>query len=224
MRILLVEDHPDLGDAMESKLGAAGHSVHWVREGDTALRLGLSEPWDAVVLDIMLPGGRDGFSVIRAWRASAMRVPVLVVTARAQIEDKVDMLDLGADDYLVKPFDLRELEARLRALVRRPAGQASSLVTYGNLQLDAAARSVAVGGLPVELGRREFQLLELLLSRVNQTVTKERLMSQLFAFEDVSPNALELLISRLRRKLVGATLDIATVRGVGYRASRDAAG
>ena len=119
MRILLVEDNLDLGDAVESKLRLAGHSVQWARDGLTALRRGLDETWDALVLDINLPG-KDGFSVIRELRAAGLEAPVLVMTARAEIEDKIDMLDLGADDYLVKPFDLRELEARLRALMRRP--------------------------------------------------------------------------------------------------------
>ena len=119
MRILLVEDNLDLGDTVESKLRLAGHSVQWARDGLTALRRGLDETWDALVLDINLPG-KDGFSVIRELRAAGLEAPVLVMTARAEIEDKIDMLDLGADDYLVKPFDLRELEARLRALMRRP--------------------------------------------------------------------------------------------------------
>ena len=216
MRILLVEDNLDLGDAVESKLRLAGHSVQWARDGLTALRRGLDETWDALVLDINLPG-KDGFSVIRELRAAGLEAPVLVMTARAEIEDKIDMLDLGADDYLVKPFDLRELEARLRALMRRPAGQTSSVTTYGNLGLDLAARGVSVDGAPVELGRREFRLLEILLGKFGQTVAKERLMNQLFDLDDGSLNALELLISRLR-KLAGASVDIVTVRGVGYLA------
>lgn len=122
MRILLVEDNLDLGDAVESKLRSAGHSVQWVRDGIAALRWGLDETWDALVLDINLPG-KDGFSVIRELRAAGLEAPVLVMTARSEIEDKIDMLDLGADDYLVKPFDLRELEARLRALLRRRPGR-----------------------------------------------------------------------------------------------------
>ena len=169
------------------------------------------------MLDINLPG-KDGFSVIRELRAAGLEAPVLVMTARAEIEDKIDMLDLGADDYLVKPFDLRELEARLRALMRRPAGQTSSTTQYGNLSLDLAGRSVTLSGAPLELGRREFRLLEILVGRIGQTVAKERLMNQLFDLDDGSLNALELLISRLRKKLAGASIDIVTVRGVGYQA------
>jgi len=216
MRLLLAEDNLDLGDAIESKLRGAGHSVEWVRDGAAALRYAGEGNWDALVLDIMLPG-TDGFAVIRALRAAGVDTPVLVITARAEIEDKIDMLDLGADDYLVKPFDLRELEARLRALMRRPSGQTTSHPLYGNLMVDQAGRTASIDGLPIELGRREFRLLEILLSRLGQTVTKERLMVQLFDAEDASLNALELLISRLRKKLAAATLEIVTIRGVGYR-------
>jgi len=217
MRILLVEDNLDLGDAVESKLRNAGHSVQWVRDGESALQWARHETWDALVLDIMLPG-KSGFDVIRELRANGLEAPVLVVTARSEIEDKIDMLDLGADDYLVKPFDLRELEARLRALMRRPAGRTTSLAIYGNLALDLAGRSAEMNGMPLELGRREFRLLEILLSRQGSTVAKERLMSQLFDLDDVSLNALELLISRLRKKLAASSVDIVTVRGVGYQA------
>ncbi|MGB3291063.1 MAG: response regulator, partial [Burkholderiaceae bacterium] len=121
MRILLVEDNPDIGDAMESKLRSSGHSVEWARDGEAATRWLAAESWDAVVLDIMLPG-KDGFALLRELRTTGRDEQVLVVTARSEIEDKINMLDLGADDYLVKPFDLREMEARLRALMRRPAG------------------------------------------------------------------------------------------------------
>ncbi|AZY47776.1 response regulator transcription factor [Bordetella avium] len=222
MRILLVEDNPDLGDAVESKLRNAGHSVQWVRDGLAAVQWGQAEPWDALLLDISLPG-KDGDAVLRELRAAGMESPVLVMTARAEIEDKVDMLDLGADDYLVKPFDLRELEARLRALMRRPGGQTSSVAMFGNLTLDSANRGVWVNGQPLELGRREFRLLEILLTRQGQTVAKERLMAQVFDADDVSLNALELLISRLRRKLADASVDIVTVRGVGYQVRQDGA-
>ncbi len=217
MRILLVEDNVDLGDAVESKLRLAGHSVEWVRDGDAAISWSRHGVWDAIVLDIMLPG-KDGFAVLRSLRAAGQDTPVLVVTARAEIEDKVDMLDLGADDYLVKPFDLRELEARLRALMRRPAGQSSSAVQYGNLGIDLAGRTASVDGVLLDLGRREFGLLEVLLAHIGQTVAKERLMTQMFQVEDVSTNALELLVSRLRKKLGDSSIDIVTVRGVGYQA------
>jgi two-component system response regulator TctD len=218
VRILLIEDSPDLGDAIETKLRTAGHSVEWVQDGPTASSWLRDQTWDAIVLDIMLPG-KDGFTLLRELREAHCGTQVLVITARAEIEDKISMLDLGADDYLVKPFDLRELEARLRALLRRTAGQSSSLAHYGNLALDMANRSASVDGHPLDLGRREFRLLEILLAHPNQTVSKERLMNQLFSLdEDVSLNALELQVSRLRKKLAGASVDILTVRGVGYQA------
>lgn len=223
MRILLIEDNPDLGDAIETKLKASGHSVEWVQDGQAASRWLKNYTWDAVVLDIMLPG-KDGFSILRELRDSACDTQVLVTTARAEIEDKVSMLDLGADDYMVKPFDLRELEARLRALLRRAAGHSASLTHYGNLAIDNSNRSAMLDGSPLELGRREFRLLEILLSRLGQTVSKERLMNQLFSLdEDVSLNALELQISRLRKKLAPTAIHIITVRGIGYQADYHAA-
>lgn len=221
MRILLVEDNQDLGDAIESKLKADGHSIEWVTDGATALDWACNQDWDAIVLDIMLPK-KDGMAVLKGLRSAGSGVPVLIITARSEVEDKIDMLDLGADDYLVKPFDLRELSARLRALTRRPSGQTSSTVGFGNLSFDSAGGVVSVDNIPIELGRREFRLLEALLMRIDQTLSKERLMNQLFALDDdVSQNAIELLVSRLRRKLTHSSVEIVTVRGVGYRARCD---
>ncbi|MGO4124651.1 response regulator transcription factor [Inquilinus sp. YAF38] len=217
MRILLVEDNPDLGEAVENRLRKSGHSVEWVRDGLAAVEAAVHDAFDAVLLDIMLPG-QDGFAVLRDLRRRGVDAPVLVVTARSEIDDKVGILDLGADDYLVKPFDLRELEARLRALLRRPAGQTSSTVSHGNVTLDLAGQAVTVAGQHVEFGRREFRLLEILLARAGQVAAKDRLMTQLFGDEaEVSVNALELLVSRVRRKLEGADIDIVTLRGTGYR-------
>jgi len=217
MRILLVEDNPDLGEAVENRLRKSGHSVEWVRDGLAAAEVAGHDSFDAVLLDIMLPG-QDGFAVLRDLRRRGVDAPVLVVTARSEIDDKVGILDLGADDYLVKPFDLRELEARLRALLRRPAGQTSSTVSHGNVTLDLAGQAVTVAGQHVEFGRREFRLLEILLARAGQVAAKDRLMMQLFGDEaEVSVNALELLVSRVRRKLEGADIDIVTLRGTGYR-------
>lgn len=216
MRILLVEDNEDLGEALEKRLRSAGHSVEWVKDGADVVSTAEGDPFDAVALDLTLPN-RDGISLIAELRKRKFNAPILVMTARSEIDDKVSLLDLGADDYLVKPFDLRELEARLRALLRRSGGQASSTVSVGNLELDLAALNVAIDGKALELGRREFRLLEILVSHVGKVVPKERLMNQLFNFdESVSINALELHISRLRKKLDGANVEIGTVRGVGY--------
>ncbi|MBB3996768.1 response regulator transcription factor [Aureimonas pseudogalii] len=216
MRMLLVEDNEGLGDATNRHLRQAGHSVEWVRTGEEAIEACAAEPFDAVILDLTLPG-RDGLSVLAELRRRRNAVAVLVVTARSEIDDKVSLLDQGADDYLVKPFDLRELEARLRALLRRPAGQTTSLQRHGDVAIDLAGHEVTVAGRPADLGRREFRLLEILLSRPGAVVQKEQLMAQLFSFDEmVSINALELYVSRLRRKLEGSSVEIATVRGAGY--------
>lgn len=218
MRLLLVEDNEDLGDAVHRHLRGLGHSVEWVRTGEAALERAHEEHFDAIVLDLTLPG-RDGISVIAQLRRERAALPILVVTARSEIDSRVSLLDQGADDYLVKPFDLRELDARLRALLRRPAGQVTSVTELGRLRVDFAARTVTVAGRPVDLGRREFRLLEIFLARQGAVVARERLMAQLFSLdEEVAPNALELYVSRLRRKLQGSGLEIQTVRGVGYAA------
>jgi two-component system response regulator TctD len=155
--------------------------------------------------------------VLKLLRCLRIRTPVLVITARAEIGDKIDVLDLGADDYLVKPFDLRELEARMRAVVRRHSGTPTSRIEIGNVTMDIAAQSIAVGGERIELTRREFRLLELLVPYAGQVVPRERLMDQLFGYENaVNPNALELYISRIRRRLRHSTLRIETVWGIGY--------
>lgn len=216
MRILLVEDNEDLGEAIEKRLRGAGHSVEWVRDGAEVVAATRGEPFDAVALDLTLPN-RDGIALIAELRREKFNAPILVITARSEIDDKVSLLDLGADDYLVKPFDLRELEARLRALIRRTGGQTTSTIAAGNLEVDLAGLNVTIGGKPLDLGRREFRLLEILVTNLNKVVPKERLMNQLFNFDEaVSINALELHISRLRRKLDGADIEIGTVRGVGY--------
>jgi two-component system response regulator TctD len=216
MRILLVEDNEDLGEAIEKRLRSAGHSVEWVRDGAEVVATAQSDDFDAVTLDLMLPN-RDGISLIAELRKAKFAAPILVMTARSEIDDKVSLLDLGADDYLVKPFDLRELEARLRALIRRTGGQISSTLKVGNLELDLAGLNASVGGRMVDLGRREFRLLEILVTSAGKVVPKERLMNQLFNFDEaVSINALELHISRLRKKLEASNVEIGTVRGVGY--------
>lgn len=216
MRILLVEDSEDLGEAIEKRLRSAGHSVEWVRDGADVVAATRGEAFDAVALDLMLPN-RDGITLIAELRREKFNAPILVITARSEIDDRVSLLDLGADDYLVKPFDLRELEARLRALIRRTGGQTTSTISAGNLEVNLASLNVTVGGQWLNLGRREFRLLEILVTNLNKVVPKERLMNQLFNFDEaVSINALELHISRLRRKLEGADIEVGTVRGVGY--------
>jgi two-component system response regulator TctD len=216
VRILVIEDTADLAEAMVARLRRLGHAVDLANDGDEADQLLRQETYNLVVLDLLLPG-LDGRVVLRRLRARDQTLPVLVVTAVSQVDQKVGLLDLGADDYIVKPFDFRELEARCRALLRRPLGMCAALARFGNLQLDVAARRVTVAGRPVELGSRELRLLELLLGNQGRVMSKDALLDQLYGLDEaVAPNAVELHVSRLRRKLEGATVEIRTVRGQGY--------
>ncbi|HSK40751.1 MAG TPA: response regulator transcription factor [Arenibaculum sp.] len=216
MRILVVEDTEDLGDAVVRRLRKLGHAVDWITDGEEAEVLLRQERYQLVLLDIMLPG-IDGQTLLHGLRRRNDRTPVLVLTARSQVNVRIDLLDLGADDFIVKPFDLRELEARCRALLRRSHGIASSKSTFGNLVFDATARKVTVDGRPVDLGTREFRLLELFLTHLDAAMSREDLMARLFSLDQApAPNALELHVSRLRRKLQGASVELRTVRGFGY--------
>lgn len=214
MRILLVEDDRMLGDGVQAGLGAAGFTVDWVRDGEAALAALAGEGFAAVLLDLGLPR-RDGLSVLASLRSAGNVVPVMILTARDQISDKVRGLDLGADDYMVKPFDLDELAARLRALVRRSSGRADACLRHGELVIDPAARTVTLRGEAVSLTGREFDLLSVLLDAAGRVLTRRVLEEQLYTWgEAVESNALEVHIHHLRRKL-GSEL-IRTVRGVGY--------
>jgi two-component system, OmpR family, response regulator TctD len=222
MRLLIVEDTADLAEAIAGRLRKLGYAVDIVGDGQEADELLRSESYNLVVLDLMLPG-IGGKEVLHRLRQRRSRTPVLVLTARSDVDEKVGALDYGADDYLVKPFDFRELEARCRALLRRPHGMAASEVEFGNLLFDAAAKRVTVTGRPVDLSSREFRLLELLLANLGRVLSKDALLDQLFGLEDaVAPNAIELYVSRLRRKLEGATVKIRTLRGLGYVAELEA--
>jgi len=224
MRILLAEDTADLAEAVATQLTRAGHAVTLAVDGEEASAVLRSDRFDLVVLDLTLPL-KDGATVLAEMRGRRDRTPVLVTTARSAIDDRISLLDLGADDYLVKPFDLREFEARVRALLRRPMGMGASAETFGNLTFDAGTRQVLVGADPVDLSRREFRLLEILLGQIGKPVRKDRLIDQLFGpDDDVAPNAIELYVSRLRKKLGEASLDIATLRGEGYVARLRAGG
>ena len=217
MRILLVEDDRLLGDGLQAGLAQAGYAVDWLRDGEAAVAALSTESFAAVVLDLGLPK-RDGLSVLQWLRGRRDTTPVLILTARDQMEDKVRGLDLGADDYVLKPFDLDEIAARLRALVRRAHGHPEPVLTTGEIELNPATRTVTRAGHVVELTPREFDLLHVLLQNANRVLTRRSLEEQLYTWNDaVDSNALEVHIHHLRRKL-GNEL-IRTVRGVGYMAS-----
>lgn len=217
MRILLVEDDRMLGDGLQAGLTQAGYAVDWLRDGEAAVAALSTENFAAVVLDLGLPK-RDGLSVLQWLRSRHDATPVLILTARDQLADKVRGLDLGADDYVLKPFDLDEIAARLRALVRRAHGHPEPLLTLGEVELNPASRSVTRAGQAVDLTPREFDLLHLLLENADRVLTRRTLEEQLYAWNDaVDSNALEVHIHHLRKKL-GNDL-IRTVRGVGYMAA-----
>lgn len=222
MRILLVEDTHDVGEAIVRRFEAVGHTVDWETHGDAASEILDFTEFDLVILDVMLPG-LDGFEILRRLRQGSNAVPVLMLTARSEVDDRVSALDLGADDYLIKPFDFRELEARARVLMRRRSGEATNLVVCGDIVLDRANRSVRVGKREVQLKRREISLLEILAAKPGRVFGKDELLDQLFGFDEAAgANAIELYIGRLRKKLEGAKAHIVTVRHIGYKLVSDA--
>ncbi len=218
MRILLAEDDAMLADAVTRALVQAAHAVDLARDGAEADRALLANEYDLAILDVGLPVF-DGFEVLRRLRdrRSQVPVPVLVLTVRDSIEDRVAGLDLGADDYLTKPFHLFELEARVRALIRRAHSRSSSNLMHGRLRLDVAGRRLYRDDQPIDLTSREFAVLELLLLRVGRVVTKQHIVDHLYGWNDnLSSNAIEVLMHRLRKKLEQSGMDIRTVRGMGY--------
>lgn len=218
MRILVVEDTPDVGEAISACVSRMGHAVDWEKTGEGAEDALAAQTYDLVILDVMLPG-KNGFAVLGNIRRMRQSPPVLVLTARSMVEDRVTALDLGADDYLIKPFDFRELEARVRALLRRIGGPQAAVVELGDVVLDQAARVVRVGDHQAELTRREIALLEVLMTRPSKVFSKAQLIDQLFGFgEEPGENVIELYIARLRRKLGSTRMEIRTLRGLGYQA------
>ena len=214
MRILLVEDDPLLGDGLRAGLSQAGFQVDWVRDGEAAGRELRSAVHAAAVLDLGLPR-RDGLDVLAEARRGGVTLPVLVLTARDAVGDRVLGLDTGADDYVVKPVDLDELAARLRALIRRAHGVSQERLTAGEVVLDPAARTVTRGGQPVALSQREFDLLHALMLNAGRVLTREQLEQHLYRWgREVESNTVEVHVHHLRRKL-GSEL-VQTVRGVGY--------
>ena len=215
MRILLIEDDAVLGAAVRDQIAGDGHSVDWVQRLDAADTAIAGVPYDLVLLDLMLPDGR-GLPFLRRLRARGEATPVIILTALDQVSDRIEGLNAGADDYLVKPFDLAELSARIGSVARRYGGNPNPLITHGPLQIDLTARSIRRDGHPVQLTAREWALLEALLSRRGQLLSKAQLEDKLYAFDaEVESNTIEVHVSRLRKKL-GADL-IVTERGLGYR-------
>ena len=214
MRILLAEDDSLLGDGLRAGLRQSGFQVDWVRDGQAAERELRAQPYMAAILDLGLPQ-MDGLEVLSSIRRAGVQCPVLVLTARDAVPERIRGLDLGADDYVVKPVDLHELAARLRALIRRAHGQTEEILQVQTVQLDPAARSVKLAGKTVALSTREFDLLQFLMLNTDRVLSREQLEQQLYSWgKEVESNSIEVHIHNLRRKL-GASL-IQTVRGVGY--------
>ena len=214
MRVLLVEDDRMIGQAMQTALRQDGYAVDWVRDADTADTALATGGFDLVLLDLGLPG-RDGVALLRAVRARRDATPVLIVTARDDVHDRVSGLDAGADDYLVKPFDLDELGARMRALLRRSAGRGESVFEHRGVRVDPSTREVSRDGEAITLSPREFAVLEALMLRPGAVLSRAQLEDRLYGWgESVESNAVEVYIHGLRRKL-GHDF-IQNVRGVGY--------
>jgi DNA-binding response OmpR family regulator len=219
MRLLLVEDDSMIGEAAREGLRHEGHTVDWVRDGREAEASVASTAYDLVLLDLGLPR-RDGLSVLKAWRTRSENVPVLIITARDSVSDRIAGLDAGADDYLVKPFDLDELSARVRAVLRRRSGRAASLMKIGELEIDASSKLVKWKGEDVALSAREYALLEALADRPGAYLTRAQLEERLYGWdEEIASNAVEVHIHGLRRKL-DASL-IRNVRGMGYTLAKE---
>ena len=216
MRILLAEDDEILSNGISKALRQCGYTVDHVASGADADVAISTAPFDLAILDLGLPK-MEGFEVLKRMRSAGKRFPVLIVTARDGLEDRVSGLDLGADDYMTKPFDLPELEARVRALIRRSHFGAETVIVYGAVRMDTASRSITISGEPVDFSSRELAVFELLLQRPGKVVGKEQLLEHMYGFdEEVSQNAVEVLIHRLRKKIEPYGLSVRTIRGLGY--------
>lgn len=214
MRILLIEDDPHIGDGIAAGLKKLGMAADWFSDGLQGCDAAALAPYDAAVLDLGLPG-MDGMDILRHWRREGIVFPVLILTARDALPDRLAGLDGGADDYLCKPFALEELAARLNALVRRSQGRSDSGLTFGRLKLDTAAQTATLGGEPLDLTAREWRLLEMLVSKPKHIVSRAQIEDRLYGWEqEVESNAVEVHIHNLRKK-IGASV-IQTKRGLGY--------
>jgi len=221
MRILLIEDDELLGDGIRSGLKQHGYTVDWVKDGQAALHALRNEHFGGVVLDLGLPK-RSGLDVLRSARSRGITTPIIILTARESTKDRVKGLDAGADDYLVKPFDLDELCARIRALQRRTVARAKPIITYGSISVDPAAHAVTLNNQTIPLSRREFTLLKKLLENIGRVISRDQLTQTLYGWsDDIDSNALEVHVHNLRKKF-GSALPIRTIRGVGYMVEKAA--
>lgn len=217
MRLLLVEDDVMVASGIKLGLSDAGYSVDWVGSAERAEQALDDESFDAAILDIGLPGA-DGLELTRRLRARGLTMPVLILTARDALSDRVQGLDLGADDYMVKPFELPELLARLRALLRRSQAATSAVLGFGPLEMDTAQRRVTLAGQPLELGPREWTVLEYMLLQAPKPAAKDKLLAALTGWDkEMTPNAIEVYVSRLRAKLEPGGIALRAIRGFGYR-------
>jgi len=214
MRLLLIEDNESIGKGVSAGLTQAGYAVDWVRDGDTATSALLSEDYDIAVLDLGIPR-KSGEEVLTDLRKTGKKLPVLILTAKDTVQDRIIGLDLGADDYMVKPFDLDELQARLRALLRRSSGRANPLLSHGDISLDPASHTVTKNGEIIELTPRAFEILQILMENQGRVLSRTRLEDSTYSWKDeIESNAVEVHIHQIRKKL-GAKV-IRTIRGVGY--------
>lgn len=217
MRFLLIEDNRQLAEAVVDRLGLDGHAVDLAMDLETAESALAGTEYDLILLDIMLPDG-DGRDFLRSHRDGNQTTPVIVLTARSEVSDRVGMLDLGADDYITKPFDFSELEARCRAVLRRRDGAVSNEKRFGDAIFDPLAGTLRVADRTQQLRNREMRLLEVFFAAPERIYSKPHLVDRLFSFsEEVSENAIEVYVGRLRKRLEGSNVKIETVRGVGYR-------
>ncbi|MEP1586126.1 MAG: response regulator transcription factor [Tateyamaria sp.] len=221
MKFLLVEDNQELANAILSRMGLDGHVIDHATKLEDARAFVATGDYDLILLDIMLPDG-DGREFLRQHRASDQDTPVIILTARSQVSDRIGSLDLGADDYVTKPFDHAELEARCRAVLRRKSGIAKTTIEVGGIAFDPVAGSLNIAGNEITLRNRELRLLELFLNAPGQVFSKQKLADRLFSYDDdVSENAIEVYVGRLRRHLQGSSMKITTLRGLGYRLGHD---
>lgn len=217
MKFLLIEDNQELAQAIATRMQLDGHVVDHAMTNAEARAFSKSGDYDLILLDIMLPDG-DGRDFLELHRAGLKDTPIIVLTARSQVSDRVSMLDLGADDYITKPFDHAELQARCRAVLRRRAGSSQTVIKLGDVEFNPVAGQLSVGGKFIKLRNRELRLLELLINSPGQVFSKQKLFDRLFSYEDdASENAIEVYIGRLRKHLDASSLSITTLRGMGYR-------